>query len=284
VPSARAGQRPVPSARPYAHPRAVTGSFLLTIVTIVVGIVILTPEYAKPAVSADRPLASASPSLDPFAPTGSAADLEPASRPPSELKGYAWPTKSGRIIGWFGPSKSGFVEIGGTRMHEGLDIASTCGAPVMAAHKGTVLAAGRDFVRAMGFDATGAEIKRFMKRLDRKLGKGGARKALPISVVIDDGNGYRSVYKHLADVNVKSGEKVKRGAVIGHVGQTGGVTPCHVQYELVRMDGEWLRVVDREARALGYPRWIRERVDPTLVLEVGAKPGPRVVKGFPRPE
>lgn len=251
---------------------------------MVVGIVILTPEYARPAVSADGPHASASPSLDPFAQKASTEELGPSSKPPSELKGYAWPTKRGRIIGWFGPSKSGLIEVSGARVHEGLDIASSCGAQVMAAHKGKVLAAGRDFARAMGFDATGAEIARFTKRLDKKLGKAGAKEALPITVVIDDGNGYRSVYKHLADVTVERGDRVKRGAVIGHVGQTGGVTPCHVQYELVRMDGEWLRVAGREAKEMGYPRWIRERVDPTLVLEVGAKPGPRVTKGFPRPE
>lgn len=253
----------------------------MTIISLVVGIVILTPEYARPA-SADRPLASPSPSSPVL--SAAAEDLGPRSRPPAELKGYAWPTRGGRIIGWFGPSKSGFIEIEGRRMHEGLDIGSTCGAQVTAAHKGEVLAAGRDFAGAMGFDATRAEIGRFTRRLDRKLGKAGAKEALPISVIIDDGNGYRSVYKHLADVTVKKGDKVKRGAVIGHVGQTGGVTPCHVQYELVRMDGEWLRVADREARDLGYPRWIRERVDPTLVLEVGAQPGPTVVKRYPRPE
>jgi hypothetical protein len=40
-----------------------------------------------------------------------------------------------------------------------------------------------------------------------------------------------------------------------------------MRYQLVRMDGSWLRVADAE-RARGYPGWVREHVDPLLVLDV----------------
>jgi len=56
-------------------------------------------------------------------------------------------------------------------------------------------------------------------------------------IVIDHGYGYESLYSHLYKYNVRAGQKVKRGDVIGFVGSTGRSTAPHVHYEVIK-DGE----------------------------------------------
>lgn len=55
-------------------------------------------------------------------------------------------------------------------------------------------------------------------------------------VVIDHGFGYSTLYAHLSGFNVKPGDKVKRGQVIGFIGSTGTSTAPHLHYE-VNKDG-----------------------------------------------
>jgi murein DD-endopeptidase MepM/ murein hydrolase activator NlpD len=188
------------------------------------------------------------------------------------------------VLTWFGPSKDGFIRTDDGRIHEGIDLASRCEAPVTAAHKGTVIAAGRAVLGEMGFGATRGEITELHRRhISKRKSEEGGKDVLPITVVIDDGNGYRSVYKHLAEVSVEAGAAVKAGTVIGLTGQTGGVPRCQVQYELVRWDGGWRRVADSEIQRVGYPKWIRERVDPLLVLSLDEKGAPTTSKRNPPP-
>ena len=51
-------------------------------------------------------------------------------------------------------------------------------------------------------------------------------------IEIDHGNGYRTIYGHLASRKVKKGERVIRGQVIGKVGNTGKSTAPHLHYEI----------------------------------------------------
>src|SRR3972149_3339738 len=76
----------------------------------------------------------------------------PTSLPPERLSGYRWPVLGGRVTTWVAPTDSGFVVIGGQRVHDGIDIATYCGDTFSAAHAGTVLYAGRRSEGYPGFD------------------------------------------------------------------------------------------------------------------------------------
>jgi len=51
-------------------------------------------------------------------------------------------------------------------------------------------------------------------------------------IVINHGFGYKTLYAHLNEFNVKVGQKVNRGDVIGAVGNTGTSTAPHLHYEV----------------------------------------------------
>jgi hypothetical protein len=51
-------------------------------------------------------------------------------------------------------------------------------------------------------------------------------------VVINHGYGYKTRYAHMQKINVRRGQKVKRGDVIGYVGSTGSSTGPHLHYEV----------------------------------------------------
>ncbi|RKD87774.1 M23 family metallopeptidase [Mangrovibacterium diazotrophicum] len=51
-------------------------------------------------------------------------------------------------------------------------------------------------------------------------------------IVVDHGFGYETLYGHLNEFNVKVGDKVKRGSVIGYVGNAGKSTGPHLHYEV----------------------------------------------------
>ncbi len=90
-------------------------------------------------------------------------------------------------------------------MHGGIDIAAPHGKEVYAPSDGTVVFAGLE---------------------------GGYGNVL----VIDHGYGIKTRYGHLAKMLVKAGDKVKRGALIAAVGNTGRSTGPHLHYE-VRVNG-----------------------------------------------
>jgi murein DD-endopeptidase MepM/ murein hydrolase activator NlpD len=56
-------------------------------------------------------------------------------------------------------------------------------------------------------------------------------------VVIKHGYGYETLYAHMSKINVRVGQKVKRGEVIGWVGNTGTSVGAHLHYE-VSKDGQ----------------------------------------------
>ncbi len=88
------------------------------------------------------------------------------------------------------------------RMHYGMDFTAKTGTPIYATGDGVVKHAGW---KANGF------------------GK---------HVVINHGYGYETLYAHMSKVAVRNGEKVKRGQIIGYVGNTGLSAGPHCHYEV----------------------------------------------------
>ncbi|OGE19118.1 hypothetical protein A3J19_00495 [Candidatus Daviesbacteria bacterium RIFCSPLOWO2_02_FULL_41_8] len=87
--------------------------------------------------------------------------------------------------------------------HPGIDIANRSGPAVAATDGGTVIVAGWP-------DSTGYGNR----------------------VVIDHGNGYTSLYAHLANIYVSAGQTVSRGQLIGQMGSTGRSTGTHTHLEI----------------------------------------------------
>lgn len=94
----------------------------------------------------------------------------------------------------------------GRGVHQGVDIAASSGQPVRASADGIVM---------------------------RAADQGGYGKA----VFLAHGFGVTTRYGHLSRMEVKPGQRVKRGDVIGRVGSTGRSTGPHLHYE-VRVDGD----------------------------------------------
>ena len=110
-----------------------------------------------------------------------------------------WPIR-GSVNSEFGPRRSPWS--GAQERHEGIDIGSPSGTPVAAPAAGTIVVAN-----AHGDYGNHVEI--------------------------DHGNGVRSLYGHLKEIEVKVGQQVKKGQVVGLVGSTGRSTGPHLHYELL---------------------------------------------------
>lgn len=95
---------------------------------------------------------------------------------------------------------------------------------------------GIDFTAPMRTEiyATGDGRVSEIMRMDRGYGN---------CVVIDHGYGYKTLYAHMSRFNVREGQKVKRGEVIGYVGNTGKSTAPHLHYEVIK-DGSKVNPVN----------------------------------------
>ena len=62
-------------------------------------------------------------------------------------------------------------------------------------------------------------------------------------IIIDHGYGYKTLYAHMSKVDVRRGQKVKRGDIIGYVGSSGRSTAPHLHYEVIK-DGRKINPVN----------------------------------------
>jgi murein DD-endopeptidase MepM/ murein hydrolase activator NlpD len=184
---------------------------------------------------------------------------------PAELTGYVWPLRRGRITLPFKAIPGGSRIKDGRLFHDGIDMATFCGDRVDAAHDGVVLAAGRRFDEFVGWIG---DLAPYYRVLDKKK----LWDDLPNVVVIDDGNGYRSVYAHFSEVTVKPGDVVRAGQRIGFEGATGHASGCHVHYGLFSpLETKTFGVRKDILHKLRVPKLEIARIDPLLILPGGAE-------------
>ncbi len=92
------------------------------------------------------------------------------------------------------------------QFHTGVDIAGWKGTPVMATASGKV-----SFSQMRG--------------------------SMGLTVKIDHNSKFKTIYGHLLRVAVKKGQDVKRGEIVGYVGNSGRSTGYHLHYEIIK-DGK----------------------------------------------
>lgn len=110
-----------------------------------------------------------------------------------------WPVR-GWVTSPFGNRTSPFSGI--LKFHEGIDIAAQTGTPIVAPADGVVIKAG--FSTGYGN-----------------------------MVEISHGYGIKTVFGHNSRLNVKAGQRVKRGEIISFIGDTGSSTGPHLHYEVL---------------------------------------------------
>lgn len=86
---------------------------------------------------------------------------------------------------------------------------------------------GMDFVAPVGTPvyATGDGVIKSVQNLKNGHGR---------HLVVDHGFGYETLYAHLSKFEVREGQHVRRGEVIGYVGNSGTSTGSHLHYEVWR--------------------------------------------------
>jgi murein DD-endopeptidase MepM/ murein hydrolase activator NlpD len=113
-----------------------------------------------------------------------------------------WPAH-GWVTGYFGQRSDPFT--GESGFHQGLDISTEKGQPVVATADGTVQSAA--------YSGDYGNL-----------------------IVLRHGFGLATHYGHLSGFAVRAGQQVRRGDVIGYVGSTGRSTGAHLHYE-IRVNG-----------------------------------------------
>jgi murein DD-endopeptidase MepM/ murein hydrolase activator NlpD len=235
----------------------------------------LTPVGAVQGAVETTPPPGARPSAaalarDPSPPPAPTASPTPTAPAPATLTGYRWPLPHGRITLPFGPSPWGSRVVDGEPFHDGVDFATFCGDRIAAAHGGTVLAAGRRYDKYVGWIG---DLGLYLDRLEKKH----LWSTLPIVVVIDDGNGYRSIYAHFGKVVVKKGATVKAGQLLGYEGMTGRASGCHLHYGLFSpVESATFAIDPAVVKRMKVPDQEIARIDPMLVL--GERPAPKPAK------
>ena len=232
----------------------------------------LVPAPAAPVVVRHAPIAPSDAALGPHGDVVPEAGLGAAPiddvverrawrlAPAARLTGYQWPIENARITNAFGPGRDGSFVVDGRSFHDGLDVSSFCGARIRAAHDGVVLSAGRHHEASLGWVG---DLGPFRAKLDRRNGWGGQA----IVVVVDDGNGYRSVYAHLGKAVVQRGDRLRAGDLLGYEGASGNATGCHLHYSLFSpLETRTITLQGRIAEKTRLPRLLTARIDPLTVL------------------
>lgn len=90
----------------------------------------------------------------------------------------------------------------------------------------------KQMIKHRGMDFTGTLNTPVYSTGNGKVVKLNKQRGYGKRIVIDHGYGYQTIYAHLNGYNVKRGQKVKRGDLIGYLGNTGLSTGPHLHYEI----------------------------------------------------
>ncbi len=115
----------------------------------------------------------------------------------AEAEGMLVPTSNYKISATFGQAGPYWS----TGHHTGLDFAAPTGTPIVAVEDGKIVSSG-------------------------------PAGAYGNMVEVAHGNGTRSLYAHLNSIDVKVGQKVSRGELLGGLGNTGNSTGPHLHFEI----------------------------------------------------
>ena len=113
---------------------------------------------------------------------------------------FEFPLKNSIITGVYGSQR--ILNGKPRRPHYGLDFASKEGTPIKAMLDGRVTLSEKDLYFFWG------------------------------TIIFDHGHGISTLYMHLKDINVKVGQEIKKGEIIGTVGKTGRSTGPHLDIRL----------------------------------------------------
>lgn len=91
----------------------------------------------------------------------------------------------------------------------------------------------RKFHRGMDFSApVGTPIFATGDAVVKKVRR--SRRGYGYHIVLDHNFNYQTLYAHLSKIGVYQGQKIKRGEIIGYVGNTGTSTAPHLHYEVLK--------------------------------------------------
>ncbi len=88
-----------------------------------------------------------------------------------------------------------------------------------------------------GLDISAPEGTAFLATAAGRVTFAGTQPGYGNTVEIDHGYGYVTRYAHAASIDVKRGQRVERGTLLGEIGRTGLATAPHLHYEVL-VDGE----------------------------------------------
>jgi len=119
-----------------------------------------------------------------------------------------WPLQQGTITLLFGPCSQAFEPpaFSYPHFHTGVDVAYNQGTPILAADDGVVVAAASSVING------------------QLVGYGNY-------IILAHRNNFFSLYGHLLGFQVKAGDSVRQGQLIGYEGSTGNSTGPHVHFE-----------------------------------------------------
>lgn len=134
-----------------------------------------------------------------------AVAINPANITPAGKGILRWPMDNVRVTQYFGNTAFAASGAYNGKGHNGIDLAAAIGTPIKSSLSGTIIGTGNtDSVKGC-----------------YSFGKW---------VMVKHGNGLNTMYAHLSQISVSTGQQVTTGQLLGYSGETGYATGPHLHY------------------------------------------------------